>query len=234
VLDGWWVEGYGVENGWSIGNGEEYADLTYQDDVESRAIYDALEKEIVPLYYERQSDGLPRGWIRRMKKSIATIGAAFNTNRMVSEYATRFYLPAAERYFHLVKNGLSEGVDLALWLKHVEEQWGKVKVESVEPTDGGPIRVGAEYKVRATVQLGELTPRDVLVELYHGEVDATGGITAGKPTPMTDGDSPTGGLHKFEGAITCKSSGQRGFAVRVRPNHTNFPRNFQPGLIRWG
>src|SRR5437764_2199586 len=109
VLDGWWVEGYalapggepGVRNGWAIGAGEEYSDLTYQDDVESRAIYDLLEQEIAPLFYTRSSDGLPRGWVRKMKRSISTLCPEFNTGRMVAEYMTRCYGPAATRFVRL-------------------------------------------------------------------------------------------------------------------------------------
>ncbi len=79
ILDGWWCEGYDGDNGWAIGAGEEYSDLTYQDDVESRAIFDLLEQEIVPLFYTRSSDGLPRGWVRKMKRSIATLSPVYNT-----------------------------------------------------------------------------------------------------------------------------------------------------------
>src|SRR5213079_2144731 len=93
VLDGWWVEGYQQDNGWAIGAGEEYTDLHYQDEVESRAIYDLLEQEIVPLFYTRSSDGLPRGWLKMMKRSISTICPVFNTNRMVQEYVEKCYWP---------------------------------------------------------------------------------------------------------------------------------------------
>jgi len=94
ILDGWWVEGYAQNNGWAIGAGEEYTDLTYQDDVESRAIYDLLEQEIVPLFYTRSSDGLPRGWLRVMKQSMGTVCPVFNTNRMVQEYIEKCYRPS--------------------------------------------------------------------------------------------------------------------------------------------
>ena len=93
ILDGWWCEGYDGQNGLAIGAGEEYTDLTYQDDVESRAMYDLLEQEIVPLFYTRSSDGLPRGWLRMMKRSITTLAPVFNTGRMVAEYTTTV-LPA--------------------------------------------------------------------------------------------------------------------------------------------
>src|SRR5260370_42358673 len=85
ILDGWWVEGYAHNNGWAIGAGEGYTDLAYQDEVESRAIYDLLEQEIVPLFYTRSSDGLPRGWLRVMKHTMGTVRAVFNTNRRGQE-----------------------------------------------------------------------------------------------------------------------------------------------------
>src|SRR6202051_2675556 len=98
ILDGWWCEGYAGDNGWAIGTGEEYSDLTYQDDVESRAIYDLLEQEIVPLFYTRSSDGLPRGRLEMMKRSITTLCPVFNTGRMVAEYMTTSYEPSARRF----------------------------------------------------------------------------------------------------------------------------------------
>src|SRR5262245_35073270 len=101
ILDGWWCEGYDGDNGWAIGAGEEYTDLHYQDDVESRALVDLVEQDLVPLFYNRGSDGLPRGWIRRMKRCIMTLVPVFNTNRMVEEYTERCYIPSHSRFAKL-------------------------------------------------------------------------------------------------------------------------------------
>ncbi len=109
VLDGWWVEGYAQDNGWAIGAGEEYTDLPYQDDVESRAIYDLLEQEIVPLFYTRSSDGLPRGWVNVIKRSMSTVCPFFNTNRMVQEYVEKSYYPSAQRFDRLTMRSPEEG-----------------------------------------------------------------------------------------------------------------------------
>src|SRR5262249_45058582 len=106
VLDGWWVEGYAGDNGFAIGAGEEYTGLAYQEEVESRAVYDLLEQEIVPLFYTRTSDGLPRGWLRVMKRSVASLAGVFNTGRMVAEYLTTCYLPSADRHRRLLAEGL--------------------------------------------------------------------------------------------------------------------------------
>ncbi len=114
TLDGWWDEAYDVPNsvwpetGWAIGRGELYEDLNYQNDIESRAIYGILEKEIVPLFYNRNSNGLPHKWIAQMKAAMRAICPVFNTNRMLREYTERFYLPAAQRYRHLTEGEMTD------------------------------------------------------------------------------------------------------------------------------
>jgi starch phosphorylase len=90
--------------GWSIGKGEEYPDPEYQDKIEANALYDILEKEVVPLYYDRGVEGTPRAWLSRVKNSMRRLVPFFNTHRMVSEYAERFYFPATARYHHLTAN----------------------------------------------------------------------------------------------------------------------------------
>ena len=119
MLDGWWCEGYAGDNGWAIGAGEEYTDLTYQDDIESRAIYDLLEQEIVPLFYNRAADGLPRGWLKMMKRAMMTVAPVFNTSRMVQEYMEKSYVPAAERFDKLTSANLKKAVQLAQWRRNV-------------------------------------------------------------------------------------------------------------------
>ena len=96
VLDGWWREGYNGNNGWAIGDETDYADPNTQDTLDSQSLYDTLENEIVPLYYNsRSGDGLPSEWIERMKESIRTIAPQFNMRRMIKEYAERLYFPSA-------------------------------------------------------------------------------------------------------------------------------------------
>ena len=101
VLDGWWAEAYQPHIGWAIGHGEEYEDPEYQDEIESQAIYDLLEREVIPLFYDRSDDGLPRAWIKRMKATMQAVCPRFNTGRVVREYCEHFYIPAAEQYQRL-------------------------------------------------------------------------------------------------------------------------------------
>ncbi|HEV3237670.1 MAG TPA: alpha-glucan family phosphorylase, partial [Gemmataceae bacterium] len=236
ILDGWWIEGYDQTNGWAIGGGEEYADLTYQDDVESRAIYDLLEQEIVPLFYTRTSDGLPRGWVKMMKRSITTLAPVFNTNRMVQEYMDTCYWPASARFSRLSADGLHKAGDLAKWRLNLLRAWPVIKVVNVESGGTDSIQVGSELKVKAKVALGPLKPDDVQVQLFYGLVDSFGEI----PAPQTVAMSPNGQPAKdsepweFTGVIACRSSGQHGFAVRVLPKHQDLNNVFEPGLVCWG
>jgi starch phosphorylase len=235
ILDGWWVEGYAQDNGWAIGAGEEYTDLTYQDDVESRAIYDLLEQEIVPQFYTRTSDGLPRGWLRMMKRSISSICPFFNTNRMVQEYVEKCYWPSAQRYGMLSADGLRKAGQLAQWRRRLAQAWQQVRVEGVEANGADPMTVGGQLDVKARVQLGGLSPDDVEVQLFHGVVDSFGDIPNPRTVPMSHNGHPEGsGAWAFQGTIPCRSSGQHGFAVRVLPKHADLGNPFEPGLLTWG
>jgi len=235
ILDGWWVEAYAQDNGWAIGAGEEYTDLTYQDDVESRAIYDLLEQEIVPLFWTRTSDGLPRGWLKMMKRSISSICPYFNTNRMVQEYVEKCYWPSAQRFAMLSADGLKKAAELAQWRRRLAQAWSAVRVEAVRAQGTDPMTVGGLLEVNARVHLGGLSPDDVEVQLFHGVVDSFGDIPNPRTVPMSHNGRPEGGgPWAFHGTIPCRSSGQHGYAVRVLPKHADLGNPFEPGLLTWG
>jgi starch phosphorylase len=234
ILDGWWVEGYAQDNGWAIGAGEEYTDLTYQDDVESRAIYDLLEQEIVPLFYTRTSDGLPRGWLRMMKRSIGTITPYFNTNRMVQEYVERCYWPSSQRFTMLSAENLGKAQELSRWRRRLAQSWSQIRVEAVEANGPDPLEVGGKLDVKARVHLGGLSPDDIEVQLFHGVVDSLGEIPSPQSVSMSHNGSHEGASWLFTGTIPCRSSGQHGYAVRVLPRHPALTNPFETGLVCWG
>jgi starch phosphorylase len=234
ILDGWWVEAYQGDNGWAIGAGEEYTDLPYQDDIESRAIYDLLEQEIVPLFYTRSSDGIPRGWLRMMKRAMSTVCPVFNTNRMVQEYVEVCYWPSFQRFGLLSADNLKAASELAGWRRHVAQGWNQVRVEGVESNGTDPMQVGADMEVKARVHLGGLGPDEVEVQLFHGVVDSFGDIPLPHTTPMSHNGAHEGSTWVFSGRIPCRSSGQHGYAVRVLPRHKGLSNPFEPGLVTWG
>jgi starch phosphorylase len=241
VLDGWWDEGYVGDNGWSIGRGEEYTkeQESYQDDVESRLIYDLLEQEIIPAFYTRGNDGLPRAWLKRMKRSIATNVPVFNTNRMLKEYAETSYVPSYRRFQHLSSNQFQKAAELAKWRQRLREGWGNIQVESVDAPANDPMHVGSHLHVRAKVALGPFTPDDVDVQLFHGPLDSRGEITQPSTVPLiaAAGPEPSNNGNRvwlFTGRIPCRASGQYGFCLRVLPKNPALSNSFEPGLVAWG
>ena len=234
IPDGWWVEGFNNENGWAIGLGEDYGgDYEYQDEIESRAVYDMLEKEVVPMFYDRGPDDLPRRWIERMKTAMRTICPMFNTNRMVHEYAERFYVPAAKRYKRLVSENLSKARELAAYLALLNAEWPSLQIESVETESVEELPVGSELKVRARVRLGALKPEQVAVQIFEGMLDQDGNITDADVIPMAPDKAGGDGVREFVGSIVCRSSGQHGFSVRVVPSHDDLCYPLNTGLIIW-
>ncbi len=234
IPDGWWCEAeYLGPNGWSIGKGENYDSIEEQDEVESQAFYDLLEQEIVPLFYDRGTDGLPRGWVRSMKSAIRTIGPVFNTYRMVQDYTDAAYLPCARRGLALAADAGKRGAALADWKQRVRSAWDHVGVADITsgPTENLP--VGSHLAVTAQVHLGELSHEDVSVELYYGDLDPHGQIPRGEVNVMTCKGSGENNMALFEGVVPCKKTGQLGFTVRVLPSHPDLAEKHETCLIKW-
>jgi starch phosphorylase len=238
ILDGWWDEGYSPETGWAIGHGEEYTEdqVDYQNQVEANAIYDLLEKDIVPLFYERGRDGLPRGWIAKMKAAIREHSGVFNTNRMVQEYYELGYHPSLVRSQRLMANDLDAATSLAAWKAELARQWNKVSITRVwsDASDGQELKVGDQLQVQAEVSIGSLNPTDVVVELYHGRVNAEGMIEEGQAVPMLIAQSKGSGRYVFAGGIPCQTSGRQGYALRIVPHNEDLSNPFSMGLLLWG
>ena len=233
ILDGWWCEGYGAERGWAIGLGESYDDVHYQDEVESHAIYNLLEKEVIPNFYERGTDRLPRKWIEMMKNSMRDLIAQFSTSRMVAEYTQQCYLPSAQRWNDFVESDLERARDLADWKDSIRDRWPDVAIHKVEALGHGELPVGGKLEVRCQVKLGSIDPRDVVVELYYGPVDSQGNVQQGEAVAMECRGDAGGAYQIFSGFIPCRHSGLCGFAVRVIPFHNDLADKYDTGLIRW-
>lgn len=235
TLDGWWVEGYELDQntGWAIGKGEDYTDLALQDEIESNALYNLFENEVVPTFYQRSENGLPRRWLDRMRASISKLGPVFNTNRMVQEYTERFYLPAAESMANLAADNYARTRELTAWANRVSEAWGGIRIEKVEADIAREYTVGTKMTVRAEVRLGSLSPEDVSVEVYYGPLNQRREITESDTVAMELGDSGKGGGKVFEGKVQCRRSGRHGFTVRVLPKHKDMVNPYELGLIIW-
>jgi starch phosphorylase len=233
IRDGWWDEVHDNEVGWSIGRGENYANPDTADDVESRALYDLLEKQIIPLFYDRDDQNIPHGWVARMKQCIAKLAPEFNTNRMVSEYAEKLYFHALQRTRMLRDNKLAGAVELAHRKDKLRNNWGKLNVESVEADTAAPRGVREELPLSAVVNLAGLSPQDVRVQVYVGPVDNDSRIADGQACDLVYDQDLGNGRHRFHGAVAAAQSGKHGFALRIVPGGPMFDHVVEPGLIYW-
>ncbi|HOE66754.1 MAG TPA: alpha-glucan family phosphorylase [Candidatus Hydrogenedentes bacterium] len=235
ISDGWWCEAEGLsENGWTIGRGEVYDNPDEQDVLESETLYEILEREAVPIFYERGRDGIPREWVQRMKNAIRTICPVFNTHRMAQEYADRFYLPCTFRRNELRANERKRSKALTVWKQKVRAAWDKVHFTHIEsgPTEGLPF--GSSLTVTADLALDGLKPDDVTVEIYHGDVDSYNRIIKGRADRMELVETVADNVYRFRGGILCDKTGQQGFTVRVIPHHADLMEKHETGLITWG
>ena len=233
ILDGWWDEAYSANTGWAVGRGEEYVDDKLQDEVESNALYDLLEKDIVPLFYTRGADDLPRAWISKMKSSMRSIGPEFNTNRMVRDYTEKMYLTALDRYRTMSAEQLRRAKRLAAWKTHLRNGWGRMRITEVTADKQDHLRVGDSMAVHAWLELGELKPADIAVELCYGSLNALGEIEHPKVVLMKPTTKQSSARIEYVGAVTMETSGRLGHTIKVLPHHEDLDNPYKPGFILW-
>lgn len=233
ILDGWWDEAYTPEVGWAIDRRETYPNQEVADDIESKALYDLLESQIGPMFYERDANGLPREWIARMKQCIARLAPFFNTNRMVQQYAQEFYFPALRRAHAMKQDDLSPARDLAHQTARLRHGWDKLDVTQVTVDTDRPLGVREPRPLSVEVMLSDLAPDEVRVQVYAGQLDNDGRLTQAHPTDLTHAQALGDGRHRFTGQLAADGSGRHGFAIRLLPGGDAFDPITIPGLIHW-
>jgi glycogen phosphorylase len=237
VLDGWFAEAWrdhGAEIGWAIGHGEEYPDAS-GDKIEAELLYDLLEREVVPLFFQREDAamGLPRAWIRRMKNAIAKLVPQYNTARMVREYSERFYVPAITHSFHMMQDELGPAKALTAWKDRVRDAWPNVTVKDIALKSPAEVPVGEAMRVEVVAQLGALTPDDVAVELYHGPTAGGHELAKGRIVRMKLAEKLGDGAYRFTGDIPAHESGAHAFAARIMPWNAAMSHPYETSLVRW-
>ncbi|MBE9005180.1 alpha-glucan family phosphorylase [Fortiea sp. LEGE XX443] len=234
VLDGWWDEADYVRTGWAIGHGENYDDPNYQDEVEANALYDLLEKEVAPLFYDhRDEDGLPRPWVAKMKDAIRLNCPFFNTARMVRDYAERAYFPASDRCHTLIADNYAPAKELATWKAKLSDHWFNIRIKDIDVSVGSDIEVNQTVAVKAKVDLASLSNDDVQVELYQGAIDADGEIVNAIPVVMDYQGQDPQGLSIYTANVIYTTSGFQGLSLRVLPKHPHLSSAYEPRLIAW-
>ncbi|MBN2532971.1 MAG: alpha-glucan family phosphorylase [Spirochaetales bacterium] len=232
VLDGWWDEAYEPEIGWAIGKGEEYEDHALHDEIESKALYDLLEKEIIPLFYSRGRDNLPREWIKRMKESIKKTGKQFNSARMLMNYSDMFYKPALFNYTRFTENNYKNAREIARYLKKVKLNWKNIEIRKVWSENNKNLSFGDSFTIYTGVNLDIFTPEEISVEVYYGPISSSGEIMQARRKDMAC-ISQKDRVAEYSTKLSCDETGRYGYSVRIIPRHELLVHPYIPGFIIW-
>jgi glycogen phosphorylase len=228
ILDGWWNERYDGTNGWAIASADDDPDLARRDQREATSLFGLLEREIVPLFYDRDADGLPWQWIEKMKQNWRTLGPFVTAARMVREYTAQLYEPAAAGAAAILDDNAARGKALSHWKQRINEHWADVKVIDVD-IDAAAANEGDERTVRAHVELGGLDAGEVKVQALHGPIDSAGSFIA-TPSAFALRLADDGA---FEGTYTVGEAGPYGVTVRAIPRNGDMINPMEMGLVAW-
>ncbi len=234
IRDGWWDEYFDGENGWAIASTEGWDDLGRRDQAEASSLFDLLERQIVPLFYERAPGRPPQRWLQKVRHSLRTLGPEVSASRMVRDYVLDMYEPAAAAADVMSGTGHLRARALAAWKDRLVAGWADVEVVDVV-SDGLPVDLGQDRHVCAEVVLGTLGPADVDVQLVHGAVGATDELIDPSIVSMklVDGPKGAGARQKYEVSFTCERAGRYGFTVRVVPSHPDLSTFAELGRVAW-
>jgi starch phosphorylase len=235
VLDGWWDEWYDGANGWAIPSADGVSDPRRRDELEASALYDLLGQSVAPLFYDTAADGLPRRWLEMIADTLRTLGPRAQATRMVREYVTEYYLPAAKASRALADIGSARPYagahDLAAWKQRVTKAWPAVRIDHVEADDGDQ-SPGASLTVRASIALGELSPDDVTVEVVYGSAGEQDEIIdPARASLLLEGEPGSDRVARYCGEAELGRPGPFGYTVRVLPRHPMLAGPAEMGLV---
>ena len=234
VLDGWWAEGYNQKNGWSIGTNKEYSSYEEQDRADSESIYYTLENKIIPTYYNKDKDGISKGWMELMKNSIMSTGGKYSTARMLVDYTNQLYMPLCnltKKYY----NDLNKVAEYDAWKQNMYASWKDVQIEQLENNaDNITVDAGTSIDVKCSVVLPNIDPGSVRVEVYYGKFLEDGTVQDVKIIPMKmDGKEEENKKYYYTAKIDLSSGGNYGYSFRVMPQNEMLLDSANMDLVKW-
>ena len=234
ILDGWWAEGYNQKNGWSIGTNKEYASYEEQDIADSESIYYTLENKIIPIYYNKDKDGISKTWMEYMKNSIISTGGQYSTARMVVDYTNKLYIPLCnltKKYY----NDLDRVTEFDSWKASMYSNWKDIQIEQVENNaDNITVDAGAEIDVRCAVTLPNIDPNSIRVEVYYGKFLENGTVQDVQIIPMKmEGKEEENKKYYYVAKIKLTTGGNYGYSFRVMPQNEMILDSENMDLVKW-
>jgi len=224
-LDGWWAEAYNPEVGWALGDGREHHEPEH-DAVEAARLYEILEQEVIPEFYDRDRAGMPKAWLKRIRASMAHLTPQFSSNRMVREYVETIYLPAYAALKRRIANGAKLASELEEWHARLREDWGGVRFGDMQVT-----KTGKCWHFEAQVYSGDLEPHRVQVELYADPPNETESPTR---IAMSRQEAIPGTVNGYVYKADCPlTRPAHDFTPRIVPFHPDALIPLEEPLIVW-
>ena len=232
VKDGWWLEGYREGAGWALTEKRTYQNQDFQDQLDAATIYTLLEREIVPMYFDKDKDGVSKKWIQVIKNSIAQIAPHYTMKRQLDDYYSKFYEKQAKRFKELEKNNYRLAKDIAIWKESVAERWDKISVVSSEwtfPATG--IEAGSKYHLKYVINEQGLDDA-IGLEKVNVATDKDGNDKVFNVEPL-EVTGHEGNNFIFEGDLAPHQFGQYKSAIRMYPKNKNLPHRQDFCYIKW-
>ena len=233
ILDGWWAEGYNAANGWKIGVNSNYDNCEIQDNDDSESIYNTLEKKIIPSYYSKNDNGYSESWLNMMKQSIITTGGRFSTARMLVDYVDKLYIPLCNltnKYY----NDLENVTRFNEWKRLVQERFNRIKITQENNIDNETIDAGKTIKVKCSVKLPNISPDNVQVEVYYGQIEDNGIVSNVSIIPMKLKETNEADkTFMYEAQVELTTGGDYGYTFRVMPKHEMLLDAENLDLVKW-
>lgn len=233
ILDGWWAEGYNTKNGWKIGDSLEYSDYESQDRADSQSIYDTLENKIIPMYYEKDEDGISSRWMQTMKESIISTGGKYSTSRMLTDYVDKLYIPLCNLYNNYYAE-LGKVGELNEWKKSLKNAWDNIEITQENNLDNITLDAGNNIEVRCKVKLPNINKDNIEAQVYYGKISENGTVDDISIIPMeleqADEESK---IYTYKAKVNLINGGNYGYTFRVMPKHEMILDSANLDLIKW-
>lgn len=233
VLDGWWVEGYIPGAGWALPMERAYGNQEFQDELDAEVIYNIIEDEIAPAFYDRPGGACPPAWVEYIKNTIAGVASRFTSNRMLTDYEERYYRPMMKRHAGLLADNYALAIEIAGWKKRVAREWEGIEVKSMElpPKTRQDITLGESYTGSVTLDIGDLLPDEVGVELVVTE-QADGHVKVLETKDFSPASFDRG-IATYTLTLTASEPGIFMLGIRVYPKNPLLAHRQDLALVKW-
>ena len=234
VLDGWWAEGYNSKNGWTIGTNTEYPDYETQDRADSQSIYDTLENKIIPMYYEKDSNGISPRWMQYMKESIISTGGRFSTSRMLTDYVDQLYIPLCNLYNNYYTD-LEKVGKFNEWKESLKHTWDQIEIiQEKDNLDNITLDAGNNIEVKCKVKLPNIKKENIQPQVYYGRIDENGVVDDITIIPMElDNEDEENKTYTYKAKVNLVNGGNYGYTFRVMPKHEMILDAENLNLVKW-